>query len=1026
MTDFDFFDITKISLKEKNRAKIESLLSRKLRELNDLLASENQDEIRNEIQAKIKFLENMREKIFDGKKISRFYSDMVKDKTDEIKRRLQARILLEKNSRRGKSLIVTNGKIRRTLNNNQEYGIALNSDDIKEAYENNGFTVKNISPLSAMPEIPKMCENIHKNLEILRGKINNEINTLHSDRYNADFVRDLYSFTAYISGDINNFAEYKNYSAGQLKSKLEPYLTLYAEAQSGTIEKLELTIAQSAVSYIFNSEAHRSGYDSYILIKQPELEELFNNMSGLLESDLRDPDIAELCIRKIAEVFGDYDTALAIYNDKAKLINNPYIPDKAVFMVKCAHCQAVCEFSSLKDAQSLNKCTNCGEKIYKSCPSCKKPVLFSLNKCPECGYVFPDVDRFNKFIVMAENALRNNNFSESKNLLANARIADSTEQVKTKELEARITKLEDEYNRPLKKLNELISELKFEEALKYSESLSISRPDIDISSQIRTINKILSECRTKFESAKDNISRVNASLDILAKCIDFSAALNFLEVNPPSPCKFLNAVSDDENTSILLSWDATGEREIKYLLVRKKGTRPPLNNKDGEIIINNSEILSFKDKNIEPGIIYSYSLFACRRGRPSQPVSVSKAVLAKISDIEYSQKDNIIYLSWKTPKNCSGVRVSYQYEGIERVISENAINSITLDDVKLNGRYIFYLNAVYPGLGYSVKEKYEVIPTKKIKDFKIISRHVKDNIYEFSWDLNESGIDLQILSGSNVIKRIRSEMRSCQINLQENNYHVIKASVNSGGEVKDSINKIEINTYIPPLINERKTEIQEINNFSANTLENKIKISLFTEGKIPDNLKEYICFVKSDDNWPSEKDALNKDSGGIIISAAGNNIEILFNAGNFEKIFLSIFAVYHVNGVDIVSAPYRKIFNRPLTADLFWKVYKPMFRRNYRLDIRIHANRQLNHIPGLILCASSDGMPINSPGANNAVKILEISPQENINSDSEKITASFEISGSLTRKQRVNLFVTENSPGENFIIKWESDFTGAV
>ncbi len=43
MTDFDFFDITKISLKEKNRAKIESLLSRKLRELNDLLASENQD-----------------------------------------------------------------------------------------------------------------------------------------------------------------------------------------------------------------------------------------------------------------------------------------------------------------------------------------------------------------------------------------------------------------------------------------------------------------------------------------------------------------------------------------------------------------------------------------------------------------------------------------------------------------------------------------------------------------------------------------------------------------------------------------------------------------------------------------------------------------------------------------------------------------------------------------------------------------------------------------------------------------------
>ena len=56
-----------------------------------------------------------------------------------------------------------------------------------------------------------------------------------------------------------------------------------------------------------------------------------------------------------------------------------------------------------------------------------------------------------------------------------------------------------------------------------------------------------------------------------------------------------------------------------------------------------------------------------------------------------------------------------------------------------------------------MKEKFEVVPTKTIKDFSIMSRHVKDNIYEFSWKLNENGIDMQIFSDYEVIKRIRSE-----------------------------------------------------------------------------------------------------------------------------------------------------------------------------------------------------------------------------------------------------------------------------
>ena len=155
--------------------------------------------------------------------------------------------------------------------------------------------------------------------------------------------------------------------------------------------------------------------------------------------------------------------------------------------------------------------------------------------------------------------------------------------------------------------------------------------------------KKLDGCHKKFSLAKDNISKANACLDILEICCDFRDALNFLDTVPPEPCKNLSVAIDDEHTSVLLTWSATGERGIKYSLVRRKGTRPPANEKDGDILLKKSDSLSYTDKSLESGINYSYSVFADRKNLCSPPVSTSSVVVRTvISDVTSYVKENKI------------------------------------------------------------------------------------------------------------------------------------------------------------------------------------------------------------------------------------------------------------------------------------------------------------------------------------------------------------------------------------------------
>ena len=1027
MPGYDLFDLTGISPDETKGAIVDALLSKKEKELKEKLGTVTQAVERSEIDSQIKFLAQKRAEILNGKKLTDEFKNLAKAKITELKKRLTARILLEKQGRAGRELVVTNGRVKK-IRNSREHGIALSIKEIEKLYTDNGFRIDTIEPSKAMPAFPSNRENIAKEIELLKAKVKKD-RAINPKRDDADFIKDLYDFAAYVSDDSSNADDYRSFSTGQLKKILENVQKKFTMLNSDTVEKTESNIAGQAVSFVFDSEAHRKGYDQYLLYLSPDLTELFANMKGLFEADLRDPDIAELCIKKIESVFGDRDVALAIYNSEAGFKNDPYIPDRSVFVVRCAHCQAICEFSSPNEAKKLNKCTNCGEKLYKKCPKGHN-VLMSLMKCPDCGYDFPDTAKFIKFMTRAESALRLNDFTGARLALDQAKMADTSEISKTSALEAKISKAERDYNEPVEKLNGLIKSLKFEEASRLADVISVSKPDINISVQRKKISDVIDECKKIFAAAKTDVARVNSCLDILKKCCDFKLALDFLAMTPPAPCKTLKISVDNDRNEAILSWDNTGEREVKYALVRKKGTMPPSNEKDGECLINDSRELSFKDSKLEAGSVYSYSIFAKRITRYSAPKSVTTAVLTKITGVQFNQKGRQLFISWPVPANCSGVSVSYQVGGVEKVLSAATSNSAVIDNVVFNQRYVFVFRAVYQGLGNSEVSRFSFTPTSEIRDFTIKCRHVKDNIYEFSWSIMESGIDVQILSGDEVLKLIRSEMKSCQINLQPNKYHVIRGCVSSGGNLLYSTNSVKINTYKACVIDDRKTSIAEkIVPDSAGTSSHQINMSLVLSKNPPANLKSFAVFIRTDGTWADESEVTAKNSDVKIINAdawrKSHTIDMTFNAANEDKYHLTLFAIYVINGGEAVSAPCRKILSRPVDAVIFWKIQSPLFGKR-KLMLRIEANRPLSRRSALVLCTSSiDGVPVLNIKDAHAVKVLEI-PEKDYASPLENIQETFEINTSLKRGQNLYLFVEGAGQGENFTPRWDSGFEGIV
>lgn len=1023
MAEYDLFEITGLSFDppEKAAKKIKSAIEKAERSLGGMLGSVSQQAQRDEINEKLSLLSRLKGEVLsgDGKVLPRF-SELAQERREAAKKRLEAAVRLEKLSK--KELVITSGKVK-----SQKKITRLSKESIEEVYKSHGFAVVDIDPLAAMPKFPTNAEKIHNELEILRKS--RDPNPKGAD---PTGIRDLYGFAAYLKGEPENAPEYGDMSTKELSALFDEYAKQNA-MRNDPLGKLCVSIATAGKMNVFNTEANRKAYEQFLLFKSPELTELFSIMKDSVPSDLRDSGFAEICIRKITEVFGDSDAALAIYNNEAGLRDDPYIPEKASFSVKCACCQNVSEYVSFEEAKRINRCRHCGKEVYKKCARCGKMMLSGANRCPECGFVSANAGMYAKYFALAESALRQGRLEEARRQLIRAKTADPDEHHRTAALEKLIDAEEAKIAEPLKKLRSLMTCRQYKAAEDFMREMAKENPRIDLTDQRKEIDEVLSRCRSRYAACKAmSVSeKIKACLEILDLCEDFPQANEELNGHPPTALSEITAGYDDEKKAVILSWPKSGEYGVSYVLIRKNGPEPSEGIHDGTVIFRGPCETSFMDSEALSGRQYTYSVFVKRGGCCSAPASAPVRTLAGVAEIHYWQKAGALVFSWELPENSQGAVVTYSVGGKENLLAENARESVELKNIQYGSPYVISVAANYGKLGKSAVRQLSVTPTPIVESFRITAGAVKDGACSIGWSIAERGVDIQILAEGTVVRTARSEMRSCTLQFALNRHYKVQVKALSGGQWISSENVLIINTYEPALIDSAASVITEKAVSSLDGMKNQVEIKIKIEENIPGETVAFYCIVKTKASgesgapWAAEEDAKGiEDRIDYETYMQWREITKRITAGEEDAYYVTLFSVYRVGGEEVLSAPCRKKFNRPLNANVFWKVTKPVIG-NAKLSIEIEANRPMVKRPGMVLCASPQGKQLLSPEDASAVELLRL-PEVCYDEPRDIVEESCPIAAAVRRREKVYLFITDKANNEQYAVRWAMGFSGKI
>ena len=275
MAEYDFFDITGLSFDpaEKAAKKIKAAIEKAEKSLGGMLGSISQQAQRDEINGKLDLLRKVKAEVLsnDGKVLPKF-AELADERKTTSRKRLESAIRLEKLSK--SELVVTNGKIKAQKKNTR-----LSKESIEDAYRSYGFTILNIDPFAAMPKFPTNSEKIYSELAILR-----ESRDPNPNGADLTKVYDLYSFAAYLSGEPENAAEYKDMSTRDISNLFDEY-SKKNSMRNDPLGKLCVSIATAGKTNVFNNETNRKAYEQFLLYKSPEITELFSIIKDSVQSD---------------------------------------------------------------------------------------------------------------------------------------------------------------------------------------------------------------------------------------------------------------------------------------------------------------------------------------------------------------------------------------------------------------------------------------------------------------------------------------------------------------------------------------------------------------------------------------------------------------------------------------------------------------------------------------------------------------------------------------------------------------------
>lgn len=956
---------------EKNERKIQQAIAAWKKRTEDMLANETIASRRSALSAELDLYDNILETLKENKTRNTEARELKEQRVSQLEKLIDIMLVGQSGTPE-----VTNAQIR-----NVHLKLKLSPKTIEDTYVKKGFVIQKREKVINLNEAfltTVVAGNISTKVEQLRA--------MSIPKYPwTPNVFDLFDLACFFSGGTeSDTASFRRRRTTELYSIMETGAAQLASDMS-VQGHLLADLFTAGTTQVFDSEANRKKYEQSL--EREKLKGFFALLKSAPDDFKKDRYFAESCIKTIQKSFPDFNLSLALYNQEAGLMQDPYEPIEALIHVTCGACKTPMEFRTHEEAEN-GKCAVCGAALYVTCPNpkCHKKVPASADWC-SCGFHISEMQFFDEYFSAAQFALKEMDLPEARKQLANAENAYPGHP-KLASLKKQIQDETDKYQKPLNEMQSLIEAGKYYAAQKMLGTISASMPQLKLEAQKKVITEKLSEAQKMMPAANLPVSvRANRCVEILELVKDYQPAIDMLGLcRPNTPANLHGAISSGEPLTCTLTWNATGDKGVSYCIVRKRNGVPQRHS-DGDLLASNVNTMEYKDSSIQPGISYGYAIFAQRHGIYSDPVT---CVVEKFSELDTKRvravADNgVCRFSWVLPTNCIGVRIlrsinatpSEVPSGNCTVITERA--SANFDDTAVanNTTYGYRLQCVYPyGNGFRYSEGYTVMLTPEQPPVAIrnVTARTEGRTVYVRWttpDTTQRSVIIREVSSASVSNMIGQIIPASDINSLLGNGRTYANTTSSTQQCQFDIPaNISIalavvivagsKGVISEVIRVSSVEKCEINKAETRIEGNRLKIILQNKPKNLDRI-HYIVAKKVDSRvpWATVDDAKRNTLQIITIQEYARDGMILIESPPKEDLYISIIGQYKMSDGNVVysEASKLRISNKPKQkisyrlgwgGGLFSSKPKPK-------DCKLYVSTSAEETPTLKLVYRSDG-----------------------------------------------------------------------
>lgn len=436
----------------------------------------------------------------------------------------------------------------------------------------------------------------------------------------------------------------------------------------------------------------------------------------------------------------------------------------------------VCRCGCINDVSDGRKvCSNCGLPLSIKCPKCGTISDSNIRVC-KCGFKFENIDKAIALCEQAEHSIDSLEFNIAEAHLTDAeRYWPGSEQVS--ELRKKLSDFKNRVGSEVSKMRSAISNKRYFEAKKQYETIKklfAGYSDLSIEEEIK--NAI-----AKAQALFNRVKASKIEKDILELCAQAYDLCNDLpgvrDLMPaPSAVTGFKVVANPSSRANNIFWNVNNDRSIRYIIVRSQNGWIQ-NTTDGEVIFRGSAS-SYADKQIEPGVVYYYNVFAERAGILSKGAQGEfKEIynLFEISNVNVAASDTSLNITWdRLPRN-STAEIFQVENSVEKHIISCPSDSYLIANLINDKQYTYHV-----ALSYIISGKKEYTkgvitmgtPTKPPQPIETLRiKPQENNVFDAVWEMTEND-EIRLYSSSkkpthivgDVISlgQIESEMKQLQ------------------------------------------------------------------------------------------------------------------------------------------------------------------------------------------------------------------------------------------------------------------------